>query len=51
MHEVSICEGILGVIEDQARTLGFTAVRTDHAGNRSFFRGGGKRRCGSDLMQ
>ena len=27
MHEVSICEGILGVIEDQARTHGFTAVR------------------------
>lgn len=27
MHEVSICEGILGVIKDQARTHGFTAVR------------------------
>lgn len=27
MHEVSICEGILGVIEDQARSHGFTAVR------------------------
>ena len=27
MHEVSICEGILGVIEDQAREHGFTAVR------------------------
>ena len=27
MHEVSICEGILGVIEDQARVHGFSAVR------------------------
>lgn len=27
MHEVSICEGILGVIEDQARQHGFSAVR------------------------
>ena len=27
MHEVSICEGILGVITDQARTHGFSAVR------------------------
>ena len=27
MHEVSICEGILGVIEDQAREHGFAAVR------------------------
>jgi hydrogenase nickel incorporation protein HypA/HybF len=27
MHEVSICEGIRGVIEDQARTHGFGAVR------------------------
>lgn len=27
MHEVSICEGIRGVIEDQARAHGFSAVR------------------------
>lgn len=27
MHEVSICEGIRGVIEDQARKHGFVAVR------------------------
>jgi hydrogenase nickel incorporation protein HypA/HybF len=27
MHEISICEGIRGVIEDQARKHGFVAVR------------------------
>lgn len=27
MHEISICEGIRGVIEDQARERGFVAVR------------------------
>ena len=27
MHEISICEGIRGVIEDQARAHGFSAVR------------------------
>jgi hydrogenase nickel incorporation protein HypA/HybF len=27
MHEVSICEGIRGVIEDQARKHGFVTVR------------------------
>ncbi|ARE40688.1 [NiFe] hydrogenase nickel incorporation protein HypA [Rhodovulum sp. P5] len=27
MHEMSLCEGIRGIVEDQARVNGFTAVR------------------------
>ncbi|GAA0309799.1 hydrogenase maturation nickel metallochaperone HypA [Rhodovulum strictum] len=28
MHEMSLCEGIRGIVEDQARAHGFSAVRT-----------------------